>query len=190
MRPLLHLFSSPLLLSLSYAAVPGSSGLYAKDLNEDCTTTTSLPPVTVTAGGDGNYVQVYTITCHGVGPSGITQYPYPITQTCAQPACQQVVGTAPPPGVTAVVVGCDSCGPNGGAATQTLTVPTASVADFVSAGYSVGSATAAPTAPPTAPTGTGSTSTPAVVVTAGAPHTYLNMATAILLGVAAAAFRL
>lgn len=112
--------------------------------SDPCTTTTSLPTITISRRGPEDFINVYTRVYDELCPEGLRPKTYAVTLACATAACQPPpIETAPPPGFTCAVVQCAKCGPGGGPQSATLTFPKDSVAAYTSSGYQVH-----PTGPP------------------------------------------
>lgn len=101
---------------------------------DDCTLTSTLPPVTRTsiypvstiAGSGQGHVTgggslIYTTALPTLGPSGPGLHTYTITAPCPSAECQPPAATECPPGFTTAVVVCHVCGES--PVTTVLTLP-------------------------------------------------------------------
>lgn len=106
--------------------------------SQQCSSTSLLPPITVTRGSDASYTQTYLTvydelcTC----AKGKQPHTYTITETCDSVLCRSPMETGLPPGFTSAVVACDNC-VVGTTITQTITCPSASLKAFPSSGYRI-----------------------------------------------------
>ncbi|KAF4971135.1 hypothetical protein FSARC_1968 [Fusarium sarcochroum] len=108
--------------------------IYAQLNVQPCLTTVILPFITVSDTHDG-FQNEYTRTYQEFYSEGLREKTYTITQTCSDIDCQPPpIETAPPPGFTAAVVKCSSCG-GPGLQAATLTFPTQSIEAYSSSGY-------------------------------------------------------
>ncbi|EEU37243.1 uncharacterized protein NECHADRAFT_78319 [Fusarium vanettenii 77-13-4] len=118
---------------------------------DDCTLTSTLPPVTLTsvypvstiadsgqgqATGGGSLI--YTTALPTLGPSGPGLHTYTITAPCPSAECQPPAATACPPGFTTAVVVCHVCGES--PVTTVLTLPGKATASPNTDGSTNGSA--------------------------------------------------
>ncbi|TPX06866.1 uncharacterized protein E0L32_002362 [Thyridium curvatum] len=146
-----------MMLTAGNAAIPHGRNMQPRaEPSASCDATTTLEPLTVTgdAGGGNTYIQCYTLTYPGLGPSGVvTPIVYTITETCNKPICRQPAETAPPPSFTCAVVNCETCAAGGGPVRVTVTVPTTVVQEYVSSGYTVQTVTIQDPGHPAAPGG-------------------------------------
>ncbi|ROT43799.1 hypothetical protein SODALDRAFT_348429 [Sodiomyces alkalinus F11] len=113
----------------------------APGLADNCTITTTLPPVTLTSyaptstagedqGGSGGGTLVYTTCLPTLGPDGPGLHTYTITYPCPsgpENPCHTPAPTDCPPGFTTTVKVCEVCGPKPHTLTLTVPVITASV---------------------------------------------------------------
>ncbi|KAI8722661.1 hypothetical protein NCS52_00410400 [Fusarium sp. LHS14.1] len=119
--------------------------------DDDCTLTSTLPPVTLTSvypvstiadSGNGQATGggslIYTTALPTLGPSGPGLHTYTITAPCPSADCQPPAATECPPGFTTAVVVCHVCADS--PVTTVLTLPEKATASSNADGSTNGSA--------------------------------------------------
>lgn len=119
----------------------------------NCTSTSTLPPITISTppGGNEPPIQVYTVTYSEFCSTGLTPKVYTITESCQQTQCQPHAGNTPPSDFTSAEVVCQTCN-SGEPLTETLTYPVNSATALSQSGYIINHSPAEPTPYQTQPT--------------------------------------